>query len=68
MKYGIEVNVRLSGSSRRSHLGVGAQAMSAPIRLPRTNEMTVAIASNPMVQGTACATISPTVSGNWPSE
>ena len=53
MKYGMEVNIRLSGSSRRSRLGVGAQAMSAPIKLPSTNEMTVAIASNPMVQGTA---------------
>ncbi len=53
MKYGMDVNMRLSGSTRRIHIGVGPQAMSAPIRLPRKNEMTVAIASNPIVQGSA---------------
>ena len=67
-KYGIDVNVRLSGSKRFSQRGVGAHAINAPIRLPRMNEMIVAIASRPTVHGTAAATISRTCAGKCASE
>ena len=49
----VDVKVRLKGSNRFTHAGVGPHAINAPMTFPRMNEMIVASASSPIVHGTA---------------
>ena len=51
MKAGMEVNINDMGKAALTSFGVPLQAMSAPIKFPKTNEIRVAVVSNPIVQG-----------------
>ena len=68
MNGGIDENVNSSGSMERTLFGVLRQPISAPIRLPAANVMSVANVSKPTVHGTARPIISSTRDGNWVSE
>lgn len=51
MKAGIEVNIKDIGSAALTSFGVPLQAIRAPIKFPKTNEINVAVVSKPIVQG-----------------
>ena len=64
----MEVKVRVNGNRLRTKFGVRRQAISAPTKLPKKKESTVAISSKPNVHGNAWTTNSSTRLGKEASE